>query len=252
MSHSWANLNTRYSFAIIVFMLACLAAASVSATDLMPRRRGYRVGLSFTDWRGLSANDKDVSFAPGGTVGAYGSFHVNEELVFQPELNLSMRRTALKYDYYVGAGSLKFDETASLYYIEIPLLVKLPFIWNDRSICSAYIGPVWAISLGGHRSGKYTSNIDNIPPDSYSGRIGNAERIDFGAAIGWDYHFGTPDKGYVIDLRYTLGLKSAFADVDNPSAVPNNQFPFFNPVSGQAEEYKSGTFMLSFGVDTPW
>ena len=212
---------------------------------------GYRFGGSLTDWRGHSAEGKTIDFGPGFTLGLSWTFQINSELVFQPELDLSMKKVRLNYAYHIGSGALGFEETATLYYLELPILIKLPFQWRETSSSSVYLGAVWAFSLGGRRSGHYTSTLDNITSGGFSGSIGNAETFDFGVVVGWDHHFGRSDKRYVIDLRFILGLKSVFADVDAPNEIPEDQFPYCDPITGEASEFRSGTLVLSLGFDSP-
>jgi hypothetical protein len=217
--------------------------------DPVKPSRGFRVGISLSDWRGDAAADKKVSFKPGLVIGGFYTFPLSPDFVIQSEFLISMKGARIKYDYPVFAGELQFEESATIYYAEIPVLAKFPIPWERDSRFSLFMGPVCGISIVGKRSGSHSSYVQNIVADgSYSGKIGNTKRLDLGITIGAEVIFGSSPRKYLIDFRYTAGLLGAFADIDDVGSIDDSERPFIRMDTGEAEKFKNGTFLISFGI----
>jgi len=200
------------------------------------------------DWRGASADHRGVGFAPGLSFGVFYSRDINSNLVFQPEVVFSIRRVSLKYDYSLVVDVVRFEETATLMYAEFPCLLKLPFPAYPEPQHSIFFGPVWSLAMSGKRNGEFQSKFGTVGGGSYSGSIGNVAHFDIGLVVGWEYRFRGGSRLFLMDARYVLGLRGVFRDVDRPDLIPENEYPFIHAGSGEAEEMRSGTFEVSFGI----
>ena len=132
----------------------------------------------------------DVRSKLGLTGGGFVRFAANDRFSFQPELLLVMK--GVKLDLGTDAGTV----TASVNYLEFPLLARYGGPLND--VVDGYIiaGPTFSVKAG--TSAKLDgsdTNVDlNIDP-----AIGSR---DFGLAFGG----GLERDRYLLEARYTLGL----------------------------------------------
>jgi hypothetical protein len=187
----------------------------------------------------------------GLVLGAFRSFRISEGFEFQPELLITMRKIKLQYRSALGWGSLLFAETATLYYLEVPVLARFPVIAVPDYRSAIYIGPVWAISVGGRRSGEFISSFPGLHSDSYSGSIPNTNRLDFGVVVGFELRFSDKPKSMILDVRYVLGLKNSMGEVGDVGSLADDQFPFADPITGYPNELKNGSFMITLGLSYP-
>ncbi len=237
---------------IAITAMLLLAGAVTSAAADKPRVIGYRGGLTLSDFRGDAAEDKQVGFKPGLTVGGFYNLPLHDNVTFQPEVLITMKGAGLSYDYAVFADILEFNESATLVTIDVPLLLKFPFPTYGDTRYSLFLGPVGSVAVWGRRSGDYTSQGGVLVKNgSYGGSIGNLKTFGVGFTVGLEVRFGQLPRYSYLDIRYTGGLRSVFGDIQSIEDIPPDQLPFMQTGSGLAEEFKNGTFSITFGFGYP-
>ncbi|MEO5905259.1 MAG: porin family protein, partial [Saprospiraceae bacterium] len=132
-------------------------------------------------------------------------FPLGEVVSFGPELHWMQKGYKIE-DF--GGG---IDEaTATLNYLELPLLVKFNFGGEDVKLF-VMAGP----SIGYLLSGKY--DYDGVEEDEVYDFV---NRIDVGAHLGAGVHLGP----VVLDVRYMLGLSNYAKDNPLIDEIKNTGF----------------------------
>ncbi len=232
---------------LILCVSSLLITASAGADSFRPGNAGVRLGLTLSNWRGESYSVDSVSTGKGLVFGVYRSFRLSEDFEIQSELLFSSRIIGLRHIYPVGVGYLAFDETVTLNYLELPLLARFPVTSIPDYRTALYLGPVFALSLGGKRSGEYTSFLRGIRSAPYSGRIANTSRFDFGVVVGFEFRLSDKPKSLIFDVRYVLGLRNAVSEVNDPTSLAKDDLPFADSATGHPDEVKNGALMISLG-----
>lgn len=150
----------------------------------------------------------------GLQLGAFYSFNLSNDFIFQPEL------------YFVQRG-YQFDQTPlydinyslRINYLELPLLIEyyLPFDWNFYP----------AINAGIYSSIKLSSNKTiSLPDEEINGNISSVNGFDFGLVLGIATEFAAWDGDIVFDLRLNWGFANVLSEpsdfigiIDNPGTV---------------------------------
>jgi len=194
---------------VLVLILAAYPASGLTAeaskagADLSA---GIKAGISIAS---LSGDDMDgvsskIGIATGGFFGiGFGA------VMIQPEIQ------------YIQKGAQDEDNSdlkMKLDYLEIPVLIKAQLMGPREKIRpSIYAGPALGILL----NAKADDGSDSVDIKDYY------KSTDFGIAVGADVDI----QGFVVDLRYTMGLTKI-------------------PDTGESDvdvDVKNGTFMVQIG-----
>jgi len=153
----------------------------------------------------------EVSWLQDGTsnpvfglqLGAFYTFIISDEFIFQPEI------------YFVQRG-YQFDQTPlyeinySLHinYLELPLLIEyyLPLDWSFHP----------AITAGAYSSIKLSSNkkID-LPDEEINGEVSSVNSFDYGIVFGIATEFTAWEGDIIFDLRVNWGFANVLLQPDN-------------------------------------
>ena len=173
------------------FRLVCVLSLTLATPALAQSAFGFSLGATNADLRGV-----DVSSRWGGTIGIFGSFLVNPNLLVALEGNWTQK----------GAQDVKIE------YVEIPLLLGgvLPVG-----------GGVWVRAYGGVEVGFKTScSTDSGTQLTCDGVNSTVWSIPFGLLVG-----KTSTSGIYtgLDIRYSVTLTDTFTNV---SSVYNRTWYF--------------------------
>jgi opacity protein-like surface antigen len=156
-------------------------------------RFGLRAGARLSSFFGKDAEGSGVRFT--GLFGGFVLFGTGE-VQFQAEVDYAQQGATVD----LGEG---YESVFKLEYLEVPLLVKMPYGFSDGSV---YLGPVLAFSRG-------TSMILSGGGESVSMNIENGRSFCLGLVCGldrfWEMKFGGR---FYLDLRTILGLSNPFVD----------------------------------------
>ena len=139
-------------------------------------------------------------------------FPLGEVVSFGPELHWMQKGfKAEDFDIVDENGTITIGEaTATLNYLELPLLVKFNFGGEDVKMF-VMAGP----SVGYLLSGKY--EFDGVEQDEDYDFV---NRLDVGAQLGAGVHLGP----VVVDVRYMLGLSNYAKDNPAVEDIKNTGF----------------------------
>ena len=139
----------------------------------------------------------------GLQLGAFYTFNISDEFIFQPEL------------YFVQRG-YQFDQTPlyninySLHinYLELPILIEyyLPLDWGFHP----------AITAGAYSSFKLSGNKSiRLPDEEITGEVSSVNGFDYGIVLGIATEFKAWDGEIIFDLRINWGFANVLSQPDN-------------------------------------
>ena len=193
----------KYGLYLLIFFL-------LSTTHLA--QFGIKGGLAVS---ALQASGEDytpflgyeVSWLQDGTsnpvfglqLGAFYTFNISDEFLFQPEL------------YFVQSG-YQFDQTPlydinyrlGINYLELPLLIEyyLPLGWEFHP----------AIIAGPYSSVKLSSNKKiNLPDEEINGEVSGVNSFDYGIIFGIATEFAAWEGEIIFDLRINWGFANVLS-----------------------------------------
>ncbi len=181
--------------------MAAEASKSDAAAGRPDLTAGVKAGISMST---LSGDDiEGVSSKIGMAAGGFFGIGLGPVMI-QPEVQ------------YVQKGAQDEDNSdlkMKMDYLEIPVLIKAAFMGPEAKVRpSIYAGPALGILLGA-KTDDGTNSVD--VKDSY-------KSTDFGLAFGADIEI----QGFIVDLRYTMGLSQIpdTGDSDLDVDVKNGAF----------------------------
>jgi hypothetical protein len=187
------------------FLLITLVALLGIATANAQIKFGAKAGMNLT----TITDDDEAEFKFGFHVGGFAEFVLNERISLQPELLYSTQGATSSY----SSDGLNVDETVSLDYINVPVLLKV----NIAGGLSAEVGP----QIGFLLSAKAKEEAMGV---SASVSIKDeCKKFDVSAAIGLSYTFA---EKFVASARYNLGLTNLPKDEEFKSKNSAIQISF--------------------------
>ena len=197
----------KYCLRLITFFIFSLATfaqpgikGGLAVSALQASGEDYTPFLGYeTSW----VQDGTSNPVFGLQLGAFYTFNISDEFIFQPEL------------YFVERG-YQFDQTPlyninySLHinYLELPLLIEyyLPLDWDFHP----------AILAGAYSSIKLSSNKSiRLPDEEITGEVSSVNSFDYGIVFGIATEFSAWNGEIIIDLRLNWGLANVLSQPDN-------------------------------------
>ncbi|MCP4686065.1 MAG: PorT family protein [bacterium] len=183
------------------------------------------------------------------TVGAFVTFPLHERFEMQAELLFTVKGVKQEFTGDLLGGSMAFSESGYLLYAELPVLFRFPFPGKGVRRTVVYTGPYGALNMWSHTRGEYeVEGTTASSGGSFSGSIGNVNRLDFGIIAGFDHRFSWGEKALVLDLRYTYGLRQVFSDLEDRFDVPDGDIPYVYSYSDQAKGFKNASISLTLSM----
>jgi hypothetical protein len=243
----------RFSYCLLPFLILSvqflpLRARAGESTGLL----GGRIGASLADFSGDDIESSDRQFKIGFTAGTFFRTVVSDKLSLQFEVNLVQKGVDWSRTDKVLGYDVQVDESISLLYADVPVLLWFPLKREPSRRIGVYVGPNLGLKLRESREGNVSTDAMLQPladqmDDSYSGSVGNLRSIDIGTVAGFDILFRTSSNGYLqIDVRYCMGLTGIAKDIDWEEEAGSSSFPLAG-FDGNAWKLRNGTFMISIG-----
>lgn len=188
------------TFVLTVFALSAFAQGEEGKGLIA---KGFKVGLSMSNWSAddIEDNDMKLGFAGGGFV----TFGLSPQFAIQPEVMFCMKGT--QFD---GGGSDKLKYKVD--YLVIPVLMKYMIPTNGNVSPNLFVGP----EVGFLLSGKATMGSEEEDIKEY------LKNTDFGLAFGAGMDIKMESFTLMFDARYTLGLSNILdEDEDEDDELKN-------------------------------
>ena len=185
-----------------VILLALLVAFAAPAAAQSGTVFGAKVGINFATLNVDSDAGVDTSNKTGLMAGVFMGIPVNSRFSFQPEVLYSQQGAELE-DEFGNEGTLKFD------YINVPLLANINLSTGPNAF-SFLVGPQIGFRTGAKAS---ADDEDTDLKDE-------TESTDFGLVLG----VAATMRNFVIDARYTHGLRNINADDSEDEDLKNRVF----------------------------
>ena len=185
-----------------IITVALLVAVASPALAQQGAGFGAKVGINFAN---LNFDPDDDEFDPkvrtALTAGVLAKVPVAPRFAFQPEVLFSAQGSK--------AGDDEFDVTIKLNYINVPLLANIALSGGDNPV-SLLVGP----QIGFRTSAKIEGEgeEEDLKDDT--------ESTDFGIVAG----IAVQVRKFVIDARYTHGLRNINKDDSDDEKVKNRVF----------------------------
>ncbi|MDR1343693.1 MAG: PorT family protein [Prevotellaceae bacterium] len=216
----------------LLLVATLIAGVAYGAAAQEPIKLGVRAGLNFDNQTSKfdsnsKTGDSKVGFHLGGIADvplANYAPSLPAWLYFQPGLYLTTKGTKSSetdegYDSQGRTFEVKYTNTTSLYYLEVPLRALAKFTLTDDIKVNVNFGPAIGVAVsgkekseksGGGQSGTETVNIFD---DKDTGRFHFG--LDFGGGIEY--------KQFYVGLGYDLGLSNMYTG-DGDYSVKNSTF----------------------------
>jgi hypothetical protein len=173
---------------------------------------GFRVGPDMANETNTNPDSpnytQNVLF--GFTAGVFADVGLGSFLSLEPEADFAMKGVAANLNHIpVNAGSAGYADdnyTLNYNYLEIPLLLKAYTPLLPHLAGSLSVGPDFEIPLTTYLHQNITGAVENN-----SNQAMNDVGSDWGAMFG----AGLELDGFLLDLRYDLGLTSVLKNVSN-------------------------------------
>jgi len=161
---------------------------------------------------------EEFKMNPGFHVGILAEFPINEGLSFEPGLLLMTKGTRAEEEESFQGMVAKYEAKINLYYLDIPLNLKLSFDAGSAKIFGTF-GPYIGMGLSGKSIFTFTENGDSETEkeDIEWGKDKDLKRLDWGLGAGAGIEFGKMQLG----LSYALGLANISAESDDDVKVNN-------------------------------
>lgn len=179
---------------IILGGLSCLWLLP-TASFAAEIRGGLKAGVNLATWRGADVSnaefflDTSAKSKMGLVGGGFITFNLSPAFAIQAEALYSMKGAK-------GEVPGDFKISATISYLEIPILVKIMIPTQGSLKPSLFVGPALALKM----SAKYKYEEEGY---SESGDIEEAKSSDLGLVFGAGLDIG---RNIRTDIRYTLGF----------------------------------------------
>jgi hypothetical protein len=166
--------------------------------------KGIKLGLNLASLGGGDVRDTDSKM--GFSVGGFFTYRINKLISIQPEVLVTQKKANSTSDIEGGTWTYKLD----LWYMEIPVLVKVAIPVKSSIKPSVFGGPCIALKLSGKAKSEFTEGVVDKS-------VGGLESYDFGIIFGAGAEFtlGFFQKGkFTADVQYNLGLTKINTEKD--------------------------------------
>ena len=210
---------------------------------------GGRLGLNMASIQHYISQFDDDKILNGQFIsfhsGIVTNITIGNTFSIQPEFLFSKKGHDLSLAWDTTDYSQDGYQRIVMNYLEVPVLLKASFGPSEVRFF-VNTGPYWGLWMGGKNkyklsvveSGKETSNVkENTSIDfekDWEGSGFEANKQDFGWALGGGFAYQTGPGALLIDFRYTLG----FRDIQNWIAE--------TPVPDTYKEMRHRVFSISF------
>ena len=179
---------------------------------------GVKFGVNYAILVGADVRNPSTQSITTFNSGVYATFHVGSLFDIQPEVIYTRKGCKASADEMLFFGlNLHVEETATISYLEIPVLLKLniPFLSTSLVRPTVFIGPSAAFVL----KSKVEVEINGeVAPEQ---ELSNLKSSDFGVILGVGVDFNVLSGIIVtLDARYDLGLQSINTS-NNPKDIKN-------------------------------
>jgi hypothetical protein len=175
-------------------------------------RKGIKAGLSISNYIDRTS---DYENKLGYCGGFFFTLDINNFLSVQPELLFSLKggRTELTFTGEESPDSLgTYWWNENLYYLEVPLLVKLSIAQSKPLNAFLLCGPAVGIKL----KAKYKIDESSIVAD---GDLADVSSMDYSMIFGAGLEIKIAQKVVSLDGRYVMGLTPCFQEGDDKNRV---------------------------------
>ncbi len=218
-----------------IIIVSCISAIAVSAAEVSLVLKG---GLNLTKWRGaestsyknvLPGTSEDKTFKPGLVAGLGLRIAFIDYLALQPEFIYSMKG-------FRRTSDLSGEETVlflKVNYTEMPILLKIT-IPAGPVTPNFYAGPALGIRVkfeGYTKTGNEKVQFDKYQKEAYNNHM---RLLDLSIAMGAGIDFKVGSGSIILDLRYTMGLRSIWLGTKNNAYIPTEKNSTFSFILGYA------------------
>lgn len=206
---------------VLLMALLSTMAVGVNAQNLI-----LQGGLNLSNMLEKDDSDTysdDFKMRPGFHLGATVAFPITDVISFEPGLLFMTRGFKINEE----ESGLSLKATANLNYLDIPLIFKARYSFDDKMKMYGAIGPYIGIGLSGKVKTKFTSGSTTVE-DEEDVSWGNNEneddikRGDFGLSFG----AGVEISSFLIGISYDLGLANISAYTDEGTKARNRVLKF--------------------------
>ncbi len=265
-----------------IFLTACfIALGAISASAQGRVEFGIRGGLNLatqstenTGWVSIVRDETygsrptdnfSASSRSGYQLGTFATFNLGSFLAIQPELLYTEKgikvegRLAETPDNTPGNVTLRYDlaEEIKLTYLEIPVLVKFRIPIHGSVEPSLFAGPAFAFGAAGREDTELRLRVSNetLAFDetfTINTDINNLRGLDIGLVVGGDIKIRSGSTSFILDARYTVGIRAAYKDIDleslHNSLAGDTERPIADFHTGKASDAKNRALSITVGT----
>ena len=167
---------------------------------------GVKFGINYATLAGADVRNPTTQSITTLNAGVFATFHVGSLFDIQPEVLYTRKgcKASADEEFFFGMN-LHIEQTGTISYLEIPVLLKLniPFLSNSIIRPVVFVGP--AVSFVLKSKVELEINGESAPEQQFSDLNSSDFGVVFGA--GMDFTFLSAIT-ISLDARYDLGLQS--------------------------------------------
>ena len=202
----------RLTSVILAVLVSALLTATLFAQGLTGK--GAKVGLNIASWGGKHAKDIAPDSRMGFALGGFITYTISDNFAIQPEILYTRKGAKQKIDEveedpFFGTIRATLDLTATVNYLEIPILARLTIPTQGGLEPYLFAGPALSIKLNDKLKSSIKLTINGEPFLEFAvSQDADVKSTDFGLVLGAGAAFPAAQGKLTVDARYTLGLTS--------------------------------------------
>lgn len=204
-----------------------LACAAPRAGWAMAWERGVEIGADAASFRGGWADLLGSEHRIGFVGGVFATGRISPRFGLRAELLYVMKGAKDRFEVTDNAGNVvgQGHDHWVLKYIEVPVLARVSLSPSARVRPELVFGPSLAVKL----SGTLRSEAPGSPTTTAT--ISQLKTFDLGVAAGFGISVGHGPVRWLLDVRYSTGLLSAFDSVAGSLDASNSVVSVMGGVS---------------------
>jgi Outer membrane protein beta-barrel domain len=192
------------TFLVFYFLVSCISAQKTGI--------GLRLNAHFANWSTIDPElvSQNLKSTTGLSLSVPFEFKLSSMFSIQPELMYIQKGVSSLYT----SSSTTIDKTATVNYLELPILFKASFLEESPIGIGLLAGPSLGLALGG-TSKEIRTKSSSVTTTSSALDFTYYQKFEIGAHIGVNATYTLGTGKLIFDARYLLGFT-------NLNSTPNS------------------------------
>lgn len=239
---------------VLLMILTISAATAAGETKVAI---GAKFGLNFPTMTGnlvdtmVAGVEADAGYVVRGIFGVFATIGLSDRWALQPEILYSQKAGDWEWNLKSGEYTATITNLIEVEYIEIPVLVRFTIPQTGDLQPFFYGGP--ALAFHSKSSAKLVAVTDSADIrisyfDTYASNIYNAKSTIAEIVVGAGFEWKMAKNRLMLEARYSRSMTALFENIDDFSAIPEDDAFVAKYPSGEALELGHSVFSIILGL----